>query len=89
MSVNRSGYYNWLNRGKNQYELNREILASYVRNEHGKHPSYGYHALAKVIRDNTGCIFSDNPSFQFKYRIKSRLKGLTPMEYRNQALINY
>ena len=60
MSVNRSGYYIWLGRGKNQYELDREILAGYIKEEHRKHPSYGYHALAKVIRDNTGWIFSDN-----------------------------
>ena len=60
MSVNRSGYYKWLGRGKNQYELDREILAGYVKEEHKKHPSYGYHALAKMIRNNTGWAFSDN-----------------------------
>ena len=60
MSVNRSGYYKWLNRDINQYERNRNDLAKLIRTEHDKHPSYGYHALATVIRKNTGWIFSDN-----------------------------
>ena len=60
MSVNRSGYYKWLNRDINQYERNRKDLTVLIREEHKKHPSYGYHALAKVIRDHTGWLFSDN-----------------------------
>ena len=60
MSVNRSGYYKWLNRDINQYERDRLELAKYIKKEHSVHPSYGYHALAKVIRDDIGWIFSDN-----------------------------
>lgn len=60
MNINRSGYYKWLNRDINQYERSRNELAVYVKEEHKKHPSYGYHGLAKVIRDRTGWIFSDN-----------------------------
>jgi transposase InsO family protein len=60
MSVNRSGYYKWLNRDLNQYERNRNDLAVLIKEEHARHPSYGYHALAKTIRDKTGWIFSDN-----------------------------
>ena len=60
MSVNRSGYYKWLNRDINNYERNRRDLLALIKEEHSRHPSYGYHALAKVIRDKTGWIFSDN-----------------------------
>ena len=60
MSVNRSGYYKWLKRDINQYERDRRNLAALIKEEHNKHPSYGYHALAKIIRDKTGWIFSDN-----------------------------
>jgi transposase InsO family protein len=60
MYINRSGYYKWLNRDINQYERNRIDLAALIKEEHTRHPSYGYHALAKVIRDQTGWIFSDN-----------------------------
>lgn len=60
MSINRSGYYKWLNRDINQYEHNRTDLAELIKKEHNKHKSYGYHALAKTIRNNTGWIFSDN-----------------------------
>jgi transposase InsO family protein len=60
MSVNRSGYYRWLNRDINNYERNRNDLAVQIKQEHARHPSYGYHALAKVIRDKTGWVFSDN-----------------------------
>lgn len=60
MSVNRSGYYKWLNRGINQYEMNRWDLAELIKEEHNAHPSYGYHALARKIREKTGWVFSDN-----------------------------
>ena len=60
MPVNRSGYCKWLNRDINNYERNRNDLAALIKEVHSIHPSYGYHALAKVIRDKTGWIFSDN-----------------------------
>jgi len=76
MNVNRSGYYKWLSRPINQYERNRNDLLFFIKEEHKKHPSYGYHDLAKVIRDNTGWIFSDNLCHKVcKYNgIKSKLK---------------
>ena len=62
MNVNRSGYYKWKNRKntKNRYEQNRELLTSLLQEAHKKHRSYGYHKLAKIVRDETGWIFSDN-----------------------------
>lgn len=60
MPINRSGYYKWLKRDINNYERNRNDLAVLIKEEHSIHPSYGYHALAKVIRDRTGWLFSDN-----------------------------
>lgn len=60
MSVNRSGYYKWLHRGKNQYELNREEITNMAKDIHLKHPSYGYHVIAAEIRNKTGWIISDN-----------------------------
>ena len=60
MNINRSSYYKWLGRDMNQYEKNRNDLAVLIKEEHKKHPSYGYHALAKVIRDHTGWVFSDH-----------------------------
>lgn len=62
MEVNRSGYYKWKKRQgtKNQYELDRITLIELLQIEHKKHPSYGYHRLASVIRKGTGWIFSDN-----------------------------
>ena len=76
MSVNRSGYYKWLNRDINQYERDRNELAEYIKAEHLKHPSYGYHALAKSIRDDTGWAFTDNLAHKVcKYLgIKSKTK---------------
>lgn len=76
MSINRSGYYKWLNRDINNHERNRNDLAVLIKEEHNKHPSYGYHALAKVIRDKTGWIFSDNLCHKVcKYiNIKSKCK---------------
>jgi len=62
MGVNRSGYYKWRGRqGKaNRYEQNRQQLTELLRQWHGKFPSYGYHRLAVVIRNETGWLFSDN-----------------------------
>lgn len=62
MNVNRSGYYKWRNRKgtKNRYEKDREILTTLLYEAHIKHKSYGYHRLAKMVRDDTGWMFSDN-----------------------------
>ena len=62
MDVNRSGYYKWKKRKgkKNRYETDRIILKEEIEEEHKRHPSYGYHRLAAMIRINTGWIISDN-----------------------------
>ena len=60
MGVNRPGYYKWLHRGKNQYELNRDDITNMAKIIHNEHPSYGYHVIASVIRDKTGWVISDN-----------------------------
>lgn len=60
MGINRSGYYKWLNRPKNHYELKRIEIIKQVEEVHGVFPSYGYHAIAAEIRENTGWVISDN-----------------------------
>ena len=62
MSVNRSGYYKWVSRkGKlNRYEQDRKILTELLLEEHNKHKTKGYHYLAKLVRNQTGWMFSDN-----------------------------
>ena len=62
MNVNRSGYYKWAARKgtKNRYEKDRELLTELLWEAHHKHRSYGYHQLARMIRKETGWLFSDN-----------------------------
>ena len=62
MNVNRSGYYKWVARKgkKNRYERDRELLTKLLAEAHEEHRSYGYHKLAKTIREETGWLFSDN-----------------------------
>ena len=60
--MNRSGYYKWKSRKgtQNRYEKDRDLLTSLLYEAHIKHKSYGYHKLAKIVRDETGWMFSDN-----------------------------
>lgn len=62
MGVNRSGYYKWRKRqGKiNQYGQKRQQLVSLLKAQHNRFPSYGYHRLAAVIRNETDLLFGDN-----------------------------
>lgn len=62
MGVNRSGYYKWKARqGKlNRYEQDRILLTELLKEAHAKHPSHGYHRLAKDVFHATGWVFSDN-----------------------------
>ena len=62
MDINRSGYYKWAARKgtKNRYEQDRDILTDLLEEAHEKHCSYGYHKLAKIVRNETGWLFSDN-----------------------------
>lgn len=61
MDINRSGYYKWLQRKErpNRYEEKRIILTNYIKLWHQKHPSYGYHDIATMIRQY------DKPSFYY------------------------
>lgn len=76
MNINRSGYYKWLSRPINQYERNRKDLLALIEEEHKNCPSFGYHDLAKVIRNKTGWIFSDNLCHKVckQNGIKSKIK---------------
>ena len=62
MGINRSGYYKWKARqGQfNRYEQDRIVLTELLHEEHERHPSLGYHRLARNIFRNTGWVFSDN-----------------------------
>ena len=62
MGVNRSGYYKRRQRqGKmNRYERDREELTRLLQAAHEKHPSHGYHRLARDVSLETGWVFSHN-----------------------------
>ena len=62
MSVNRSGYYKWLARKDkpNRYEQDRLILTELLLEQHKKHKTKANHYLAKLIRNESGWLFSDN-----------------------------
>lgn len=45
---------------KTQYELDRIDLTELLKQAHQKHKTYGYHNLAKTIRNQTGWVFSDH-----------------------------
>lgn len=81
MNVNRSGYYKWKSRlnKPNQHEANRRILTELLQEAHEKHPSYGYHRLAVLIRKETGWIFSDNLAHKCckTVGIKSKARKIT------------
>ena len=66
MDVNRSGYYKWRSRrGKvNRYEQDRAVLTQLLREAHEKHPSHGYHRLARAVFNQTGWVFSDHLAHQ-------------------------
>ena len=62
MDVNRSGYYKWKARQGtlNRYEQDRIVLTELLKEAHAKHPSHGYHRLARDVFHTTGWVFSDN-----------------------------
>ena len=62
ISVNRSGYYKWLasKYTPNRYEKDRIILTELLLEQHKKHKTKGYHYLARLVRNETGWLFSDN-----------------------------
>ncbi len=62
MNLNRSGYYKWHKRqgNKNFREKRREEIIEKLEEAHKKYPSYGYHRLAKYVRDKLDYYVSDN-----------------------------
>ena len=66
MGINRSGYYKWrARRGQlNRYEKDRELLTGLLQAAHKRHPSYGYHRLAREVFEETGWVFSDHLAHQ-------------------------
>ena len=62
MSVNPSGYYKWRKRKDipNRYEQDRILLTKLLSEQHKRHPSHGYHMLAKAVFEATGWVFSHN-----------------------------
>lgn len=60
MSVNRSGYYKWLERNDkpNRYEQDRMRLTELLLEQHKKHKTNGYKYLARLVRNETGWLFS-------------------------------
>ena len=62
MTINRSGYYKWLNRKENpsQREITRKSDIELIKEYHQKHPSHGYRWLNAYIRQKEGVIWSDN-----------------------------
>ena len=62
MNVSRSGYYKWLKTKDNinryeQNKLNSEVL---IRDIHKRKPSYGYHRINAIIKNEVGLYVSDN-----------------------------
>ena len=62
MGVSKSGYYRWRGRQgtPNRYEQDRRLLTKLLTEQHKKHPSHGYHRLAKAVFEATGWVFSHN-----------------------------
>ena len=62
LNVSRSGYYKWLKNKNilNNYEINRRDLGELIKDIHKRKPSYGYHRINKIIRDETGWYVSAN-----------------------------
>lgn len=62
LHIKRSGFYAWRKRkgSRNRHEIFRDSLLPQIVRVHKKHPSYGYHDIASVIRKQSEYIFSDN-----------------------------
>ena len=100
MGLNRSGYYKWKSRQNipNRYEQDRVLLTKLLKDEHKKHPSYGYHRLATAVFNATGWVFSHNlahkcckaAGIQSKAR-KNRYKpaGEEHIIFRNEIMGNW
>ena len=62
MTVNRSGYYKWLDRQANPSErmLQRESDISLIRDIHENHKAHGYRWIKAYLEDKLGVIMSNN-----------------------------
>lgn len=62
MSVNRSGYYKWLNRQKKPTErmTQRETDINLIKEVHKKHPSHGYRWIKAYLERHYGVVMSNN-----------------------------
>ena len=62
MSINRSGYYKWLNRQSKPSErmLQRESDISLIRDIHENHQSHGYRWIKAYLEHHYGVIMSNN-----------------------------
>ena len=93
MGISRSGYYKWRARKTylNRYEKDRLMLTKLLEDAHKKHPSYGYHRLAREVFDQTGWVFSDNLAHKCcksaGIRSKAR-KGYSPPGEESQIFPN-
>ena len=93
MGISRSGYYKWRARKAylNRYEKDRLMLTKLLVDAHKKHPSYGYHRLAREVFDQTGWVFSDNLAHKCcksaGIRSKAR-KGYSPPGEESQIFPN-
>lgn len=84
LDVSRSGYYKWRRRmgTKNRYEKDRDMLTALLREQHVKHPSYGYHRLAVEVFRETGWIFSHNLAHKCCKQAGIRSKARKSYRYR-------
>lgn len=62
MQVNRSSYYQWIKHKDipKQWELDRVTLTHLIKDVHKRYPSYGYHRIAAIIREETGWVVTDH-----------------------------
>lgn len=62
MNINRSGFYNWLNRRTNpsKREIKRTVACKLFTNYNEKYPSHGYRWLNAKIKLDLDLVYSDN-----------------------------
>jgi transposase InsO family protein len=75
--VSRSGYYRWRSaaQGPNRYQILHQQIDHIVKEEHSKHPSYGYRSIRAVILRETGWILSGQAVLKSMHRLHIRSKA--------------
>ena len=92
MGVSKSGYYPWRGRqGKlNRYEQDRQLLTKLLTEQHKKHPSHGYHMLAKAVFEATGWVFSHNLAHKYcKQAVFVLTQGSTPIKQQEKNMLSF